>query len=167
MRHLSKDVDTSGTVAVAQTSARNGNEIHDGIELIQQFGLVSVPPLGSYAATLASSGLNDNAFIIGTHNPKHYPKGLKAGETMIHDMGGQSVYLKADGTIIVNSTKTVNVTINGSAVMTVEKGKVSITGDLDVSGTVTGSTDVVGGGKSLKSHVHTSGKQGSPTSSPN
>jgi hypothetical protein len=31
-------------------------------------------------------------------------------------------------------------------------GDVSITGDASASGTVTGTTDVVGGGKNLKSH---------------
>lgn len=42
---------------------------------------------------------------------------------------------------------------------------VEITGDVTVSGTLTAATDVVGGGKSLKSHVH-SDPQGGSTGAP-
>lgn len=42
-------------------------------------------------------------------------------------------------------------------------GPVTINGDATVTGTITGQTDVVGGGKSLKSHTHTGVTAGSAT----
>lgn len=46
------------------------------------------------------------------------------------------------------------------------QGLVTVQGDVTSSGTVTGNSDVVGGGKSLKTHIHTggtiSGKTGTP-----
>lgn len=163
MRTLSKDLDTSSSVGVAQTSARNGNEIHDGIELVQHFGIATVPPVGSYAATIATSGLNDNAFIIGTHNPKYHPVAMKPGEVQIYDVNGQQIYVRTDGTIIINAKTTVDVQIGGSSVMKVTAGKVAITGDLSVSGSVTAQGDVTGAGISLDGHVHSGVQAGGST----
>ena len=39
--------------------------------------------------------------------------------------------------------------------------------DANVGQTLTATTDCIGGGKSLKSHIHTSAAPGSPTSPPN
>lgn len=42
----------------------------------------------------------------------------------------------------------------GGSAMIVAPGGVSITGDVIVTGTISASVDVIGGGKSLKTHVH-------------
>ncbi len=49
----------------------------------------------------------------------------------------------------------------GGTVVLAAPGGVTITGNVDVTGTVTASADVVGGGKSLKSHKHTAVMPGS------
>lgn len=43
---------------------------------------------------------------------------------------------------------------------------VTMTGDLNVQGTITGAVDVIGGGVHLKTHRHTSATAGTPTSTP-
>lgn len=67
-------------------------------------------------------------------------------------------------------TAYVSIAANG-AIKLVSATGVNVTGDLNVSGTVTATTDVVGGGKSLKTHTHPvtvpstpfSGNTGAPT----
>lgn len=46
------------------------------------------------------------------------------------------------------------------------KGDVEVDGDIRATGTVTGDADVVGGGKSLKGHVHTNVQAGGAISGP-
>jgi len=46
------------------------------------------------------------------------------------------------------------------------KGDVAVDGDIHATGTVTGDADVVGGGKSLKGHVHTKVQAGGAISGP-
>lgn len=53
--------------------------------------------------------------------------------------------------------KTPNMKLNGNLI---------VTGDINSSGTITGTTDVIGGGKSVKSHTHTD-SQGGSTTAPN
>jgi len=53
--------------------------------------------------------------------------------------------------------------LNGAVEIT---GDITHTGDQTTSGTITGTTDVVGGGKSLKTHTHGGVQTGSGTSGP-
>lgn len=57
----------------------------------------------------------------------------------------------ADGLIITLTGDGLSITAPGGAAITAD---VSITGNVDVSGTITASEDVVGGGISLKGHTH-------------
>jgi len=59
-----------------------------------------------------------------------------------------------DGTCVLElnpTAKTLNITAPGGSTI---NANVTINGDLHVTGTITGDVDVVGGGKSLKTHVH-------------
>lgn len=79
------------------------------------------------------------------------------------------VVITSPAKVIVNSTGNTEVNaanVNVTASTSTFNGNVSVTGDISCSGTVTGTTDVVGGGKSLKTHTHTSASPGSPTSPP-
>ncbi|KAF1719802.1 phage baseplate assembly protein V [Pseudoxanthomonas wuyuanensis] len=73
--------------------------------------------------------------------------------------GGGKATLTADGGVTVNGPFTVNgdTTLNGHT---------QVNGDADVSQTLTAQTDVVGGGKSLKTHPHTNVQPGSGVSGP-
>lgn len=61
---------------------------------------------------------------------------VQAIETVIIKCGASTITLNPDGTVIVDSTTA------------------TFTGDVQVDGTLTATTDVIGGGKSLKSHTH-------------
>ena len=66
----------------------------------------------------------------------------------------------SDYTVNVVTTGSVNIT----APTTTITGNVHITGNVQVDQTLTATTDVVGGGKSLKSHTHGGVQTGSGTS---
>lgn len=71
------------------------------------------------------------------------------------DAGQAAVLLPAGGTLEVNAPGGITIT-----------GPVSIDGDVSVTGTVTASEDVLGGGKSLKTHRHTGVQAGGGISGP-
>lgn len=77
----------------------------------------------------------------------------------------QSMLLNADGGITANTpTFTINahLVVNGDIT---HKGSLEQSGDQNVSGKITASDDVVGGGKSLKSHRHGGVKTGGGSTS--
>ncbi|WP_186440605.1 phage baseplate assembly protein V [Gluconacetobacter diazotrophicus] len=163
MRTFPKEIDTSGMVMVAQTSARNGNEIHEGVEILQQFGMASVPPVNSYGASLCQSGLNDNGFIIATHNPSFHPKGMNTGEVKLYDAYGQAMYFKNNNTIEIDGSQEIDIKINGSTVFSIKNGSVTINADITLNGKMTASGDVVGAGISLSGHKHPGVQAGGAT----
>lgn len=61
---------------------------------------------------------------------------------------GGTATITADGGVTINGPLTIN-------------GDVTVAGDANVSKTLTASTDVIGGGKSLKSHTHGGVQSGS------
>lgn len=66
---------------------------------------------------------------------------------------GGAAEITADGGVTVNGPLTVN-------------GNTQINGDAGISGTATAEVDVLGGGKSLKTHKHTAVSSGSAVSGP-
>lgn len=72
---------------------------------------------------------------------------------------GGTAEITADGGVTIHGPLTVNgdTQINGHA---------QVNGDADVSGTATAQTDVIGGGKSLASHLHTGVTSGGAVSGP-
>lgn len=67
--------------------------------------------------------------------------------------GGGTAEISADGGTTVNGPVTIN-------------GKLTVNDDVASTGTVTATTDVVGGGKSLKGHKHTGVQAGGGVSGP-
>jgi phage baseplate assembly protein V len=73
------------------------------------------------------------------------------------------------GPVTMDKTLQVTQQITGQGGMAVSGGSgaaMQVIGDMTSSGTITGATDVVGGGKSLKTHTHND-PQGGTTSAPN
>lgn len=75
--------------------------------------------------------------------------------------GNAKVTLKADGNIEIDPTTTL--TILGNVDI---QGTLHTTQDINCDTTITGSTDVVGGGKSLKTHLHSNVIRGDGNSGP-
>jgi hypothetical protein len=72
--------------------------------------------------------------------------------------GGTTITITADGDITIVANDTVAIT-----------GDVTVSGDIDCQGTITGEVDCLGGGVSLKSHTHgiTGGSSAGNTAVPN
>lgn len=155
------------------------NHVLQEVPVVQHYGFSSAPLAGTKGIVLGVQGSNTNNVVIGTHDTRYQPNDLKAGEVSLHDYQGQAIELRQDQTINVISQKTIYVYIDEDKQITITNGQIEITGDvtidkdvtingsLHVKGKITSDDDVVAGSISLKSHTHTSGKEGSPTSSPN
>lgn len=160
-------IDDAKKMQVAQVSVR-ADELRDDVERFQSYGFTSVPSPGAEGVLLAVGGNSDHGVLVVVDDRRYRPKGLAEGEVCLYDKTGTRITLKANGDVeIVPSSGVLKVTadveVDGDISTT---GNVEVTGDVDVTGkvdadgnvssdgTVTGATDVVGGGKSLKSHTH-------------
>lgn len=108
------------------------------VERLQNYGFTSVPMDGAEGLVIFLDGRRDNGLAIVVDDRRYRLQSLQNGEVAVFDHQGSKILLRADGSIA----------------LTPASGEVEITGDLTVSGTVTATTDVVGGGKSLKTHTH-------------
>lgn len=130
-------VNDSGKLQLLQITAL-ADETLDGVEHFQPFGFTSRAPAGAEAILASLSGYRGKPVVLMVTDRRFRPAGLEDGESMLFDKTGSMVHLKADGTI--------EITPSG--------GEITIDGDVNVTGTLTATTDVVGGGISLKNHTH-------------
>ena len=98
---------------------------------------------------------SDAFFLPGVRSqPNKIASFENNGVRLRNEDGSQFIWLKNDGTAEITVT---TLTINGNIVHT---------GDQDSTGTITATTDVVGGGKSLLTHTHSGVTTGGGTSGP-
>lgn len=98
--------------------------------------------------------ISDGVYIGGVLNkdPDHYVKFTSDGHVDITVAGGRRLLSDNSGwTMVGNLTLFGNLQMSG--VVQSESGT-PYSGNISTTGTVTGGADVVGGGKSLKTHVH-------------
>lgn len=122
-------------------------------------------------ATLRMHNLSDGFAIVGFRSKPRKVTGFSTTAAQLRSLDGatlvemnptaQTLVLTAPGGATINA----DTTINGALHVT---GAITCDDDITSSKTVTGQTDVVGGGKHLKTHTH-SGVQsgGSNTGAPN
>lgn len=122
-------------------------ERKDRVEHFEPFGFTSKPLPGAEHVTLFLDGDRSHGITVMVADRRYRLTTLVNGEAALHDAFGNKVHLKADGTLEVVA----------SAAVQIISPQVTITGNLLVNGTITGATDVVGGGKSLKGHTHPNG----------
>ncbi|VVD75198.1 baseplate assembly protein [Pandoraea horticolens] len=101
-RALISAVNDSGGVQVVQI-ALSSTEVRDGTPRIAEFGFSSNPPAGSDGVVAFLGGDRTKGIVIGTGHQPSRPKGLKPGESILHSEDGKSVYLTADGGIVVEA----------------------------------------------------------------
>lgn len=102
--------------------------------------------------------LSDAFAIVGPMSQAHKISGISTTKTQLRSNDG-STFVELDP-----AGQIVNVTAPGG--MTITAPTLHITGNVNVDQTVTATTDVVGGGKSLKSHVHSGVQSGGSNSGP-
>lgn len=115
------------------------SELRDKVPLLQQYGFVSRPRPGCDALVVFLGGDRSRPVAISTGDQRNYPSDLLPGEVcLVHPPTGSRIRLNADGSISVSPAN----------------GTVTLTGNLNVSGTVTAEQDVLAGGISVKQHTH-------------
>lgn len=143
-RAVVKNVDDTQKVQLLQLAILDG-ETRDDVELFGQYGFTSNPPDDSEAVILCVGGRRDHPLAIGVENRQYRIKNLGRGEVAVYNDTGATIVFKANGDIEVTPKSGQKLRLAGDMV---------VTGNVDASGTITGTTDVVGGGKSLKTHTH-------------
>lgn len=101
-------------------------EEHTKVVRVMPHGLVSHAPEGSEGIVLAL-GDRDMPMLMGVESPKHRPKNVPAGGTMLYDTDGTKVYLTADGKLLIES----------SGEVTIKSGKLKIEADIEITGNIT------------------------------
>ena len=147
------------------------------------FGAVFGPAIGDSVRLDFVDGRVEACLVGGRFfNNSALPPVVQSGQAAIVDSHGSYVKLNNDGTVTINAASTmtlsgVNVNINASTQCAInspniilngpiEQGQGSNAGNASMGGTLTVTTDVIGGGKSLKSHTHPD-PQGGNTGPPN
>lgn len=125
------------------------DDTSDDVERFQNYGLTSVPPVGSEAIVLAIGGRREGLVAIAVEDKRCRPKGLKDGEVRLYHADGQSfISLKAGGVIEVTG-KSINYTASESFAITTKQ--------LDVKGPTNFTKDISVAGKSFLQHFHIDG----------
>ena len=165
-RGVLKAVADDAAVQVCQAALLDG-ELKSGIERAQNYGLTSVPPVGSVATLLFVGGDRSNGIVISAESRKFRLKGLQAGEVALYTDEGDEIRLKRGHEIAVKTSKFVidaaEIDLNGA---------VKVAQTLEVAGNITGKGEVAdktGNLTAIRSiydaHTHT-GNAGAPTSPP-
>lgn len=136
-------------VAIAQrvqrvnAEALAGEQLQD-VELFQHFGFTSAPPAGAQLIVLPLGGRTSAAVVVASEHGSYRLQLGAQGEAALYNQWGDMVHMKADRSVrVVAGLK-----------LRIESPLVEITGNCTVAGTLTATTDVIGGGKSLKTHTH-------------
>lgn len=181
-------VKSADNIQKVQVSGLADETLQD-VELMQQFGLTSVPPAGTQVVVLPMGGETTHSIVIATENGSFRVKNLKSGETAVYDESGSTIILKQGRLIeidcdilkIIATTKveisspivetdhvfTAQGQINGNGGMAVQGGSgASFTGNVtQTKGSFTTDGDVTANGTSLVSHTHR-GDSGGVTGQP-
>ena len=181
-------VKSADNIQKVQVSGLADETLQD-VELMQQFGLTSVPPAGTQVVVLPMGGETTHSIVIATENGSFRVKNLQSGEVAVYDESGSSIILKkgrlieidCDTLKITASTKveisspvvetdrvfTAQGQINGNGGMAIQGGS-GATFSCDVTqtgGSFTTDGDVTASGKSLVTHTH-QGDSGGMTGQP-
>ncbi|MCW5666469.1 MAG: phage baseplate assembly protein V [Piscinibacter sp.] len=120
------------------------DEVRDDVERFQQYGFTSHPHPGAEAIAACVSGNRDHAVVLSVDDRRYRLKALAAGEVALYTDEGDKIVLKRGGVIEVTAATKVRLVTP----------LVECTGNVTLAGTLTATVDVLGGGKSLKNHVH-------------
>ncbi len=161
-RGIVKVVDDAKKIQELQVVMLNG-ETRSDVERLQNYGFTSNPKPDAEAVVAFVGGRRDHGYVLGVDDRRYRICNLESGEVCVYNNTGAKIVIKTNGDIEV-TPKTGqklalvgDMTISGKLDVT---GKGTFSGAVDVGTTLTASTDVVGGGKHLKTHVHAGGSLG-------
>lgn len=123
------------------------DELHDGVERMQDYGFTSHPKAGAEATVVFAGGLRSHGLIVALGDRRFRLKDLTEGEVAMYDDQGQVVRLKRDGVFVHTDKKVTieageDILVHGDAKITVEAvGDVLVDGEAKI--TVDGAGDVL------------------------
>ncbi len=163
------------TALVALTARVSESELLARLEYFEPYGFTASPPVGSEAIVLSLGGRREHTVVLQVANRQFRLKGLSTGDVALYNKNGDKIVLNNDGNAEVTVSKKIkmkcpNIELTGNVLITGNltlNGDMATSGNQSISGTQITGVDVVGGGISLKGHVHGGIKSGGgSTSSP-
>lgn len=141
-----------GSVAAANAAGKMqalqvrllAGEVKDAMEHFEPYGFTSKPLPGAEAITAFFDGDRSHGVVLVVADRRYRLRTLDDGEVALHDAYGNRAHFKKDGTLDLVATTKVAIT----------SPLVTMSGNLQVAGTITGAVNVIGGGKSLSTHTH-------------
>lgn len=125
------------------------------------WGMFSPPNIGDLVVVEYINGDLQSGVIAGKfYNQVNLPLPAPSGEFWLFHKLGAFFKLTNDGKLTISDGHGATITLNGDGTISIVATQTTITGPLHVTGnvqvdaTLTANTDVIGGGKSLKTHVH-------------
>jgi phage baseplate assembly protein V len=98
------------------------DEVHDGVERMQDYGFTSHPFEEAEAVVVFAGGLRSHGLVVAVGDRRYRLKNLEQGEVAIYDDQEQVVHLKRDG-VLVHTDKKVTieeVLIDGQSTITIQ-----------------------------------------------
>lgn len=127
-------------------------ETREAVERFQNFGFTSVPKAGAECIAVFVGGDRGHPIVVAIDDRRYRLVGLADGEVAMYNEHGDKVHFRANRDIEMTTAANIKATAGGT--ITLDAPTVAITHDCTVGGTLTATTDVVGGNKHLKTHVH-------------
>ena len=170
-------------LAAARCRVSTGDLVTDWIDWwVPRVGEViewSAPSIGEQGMVISPGGDTHGAVFLrgcysstfpapsssGAEHLVRYPDGAlvkydhEAHALTATPPGGGTAEITADGGVTINGP----LTVNGDTQI---NGHTGVDGDVDITGKTTSTVDVIGGGKSLKTHTHLNVTPGSGVSGP-
>ena len=111
------------------------------------------------AHDLRMTDLSDGFVLAGLMTQKNPLKNISTSCTQLRSDDGKNSVSIGNGTISVNASSEINLTV-GECSLTINSKGISTNKPINASSTITATGDVVGRGISLSSHVHGGVKSG-------
>lgn len=117
----------AGKIQSAQVRLLDG-EVRDGIEILHQYGMSSIPPGKPEGLYLSVGGDRDHGIMVCVADRQFRLKGLAHGEVALYDDLGQKVHLTRAGIVIDGAG--LPLTIRNTAKVRMETGLLECTGEI-------------------------------------
>jgi phage baseplate assembly protein V len=132
------------------------DELRDGLERMQNYGMTSHPHPGADAAVVFLGGNREQGIVLAMENRQFRVVGLQQGEVCIYDDLGNRVTLLRDMVKIeaVQHLEAIAPTMKIVSAVTIE-GSLKVDGPTDLTGAVSTTGTITNNGKNIgASHTH-------------
>lgn len=134
-------VDDTGelqTMQVTEGAAGTGfaARVIDKVRRITEFGFTSVPPIDAEVVMFRRGGDRSCSIVVGTSHRPSRPRDLMPGDTAVYDVRGAILKFTDSGPIL--DCAGLELIIRNASKITLDCPDVEMTGNLLVTGTITG-----------------------------